>query len=131
MKRLLVIAALLAMLTACGENEHAGHTGIASTEPVKVVVRLDPAEPKAGQPVTIKAEVTQAGEPVNDADVVLFEIWAEGADESGHDEIEGKLDRDGVYAIERTFPEPGTYFIIAHVTARTFHTMPKIELKVQ
>ena len=131
MKKLLVLAALLAMLTACGENEHAGHTGIGSTEPVKVAVQLDPAEPKAGQPVTIKAEVTQAGEPVNDADEVLFEIWPEGAGEFDHDEIEGKLDRDGVYTIEHTFPEAGTYYIVAHVTAHTFHTMPKIELKVQ
>jgi hypothetical protein len=135
MKKLILLAALSVLLTACGGGDphagHAGHTGVGWAEPVKIDVQIDPAEPQAGQPVTIKAKVTQAGEPVNDAEEVVFEIWAEGAGDAEHDEVEGKLEGDGVYAVVQTFPEPGKYYIVPHVTARTFHTMPTIEVNVR
>lgn len=126
MRRLALLVPLFILLAACGNKPDA-----AWTTPPEVTVYTEPSELKAGGEAAIKAKVTQGGEPVDDADEVLFEIWPEGADEFAHEEIEGTLEGEGVYAIRYSFPSSGTYYVVAHVTARTFHVMPKIELKVE
>ncbi len=101
-----------------------------SMTPIEVSVSTEPVDLKIGQPVTLRAEVTQDGKPVNDADEVLFEIWPEGADEFEHEKIEGELDSNGVYSIDQTFTTAGKVYVVAHVTARTFHSMPKVVLTI-
>lgn len=59
------------------------------------------------------------------------EIWKEGKADDQHEQVSGKLDKEkGVYYAEKVFDEPGKYNVIAHVTARDMHNMPKIQLEV-
>ena len=55
----------------------------------------------------------------------------EGQTDDQHETVEAKLDKEkGVYYIEKNFNELGSYYIIAHVTARGMHNMPKVEIEV-
>ncbi|WP_276399872.1 hypothetical protein [Halalkalibacterium halodurans] len=38
--------------------------------------------------------------------------------------------KEEIYYVDKTFPEPGHYYVIAHVTARGMHNMSKIEIEV-
>lgn len=97
-------------------------------EALKVSVKTEPELLKVNEEVTIKAIVTQGKEKIDDADEVAFEILKSG--EKKRKLVTAKKKGDGVYFINYTFLENGTYFITAHVTARDMHTMPQIEVKV-
>lgn len=43
----------------------------------------------------------------------------------------GKHQGEGVFSITKTFQEVGDYTVIAHVTARDMHNMPKKEFIVE
>jgi hypothetical protein len=72
--------------------------------------------------------VTYGNEKVTDADEVKFEIWKQGNEH--HDMLQAKNEGNGKYAVKKTFTEPGTYSVIAHVTARNMHNMPKEDIVV-
>ncbi|SDM85354.1 Cytochrome oxidase Cu insertion factor, SCO1/SenC/PrrC family [Fictibacillus solisalsi] len=93
-------------------------------EPVKVELTITGKDTP-----TIKAAVSQNGEPVNDADEVLFELWRSA--EKRHKKIEIKEAENGVYSLKTHNLKPGKYMVISHVTARGMHTMPKKEFMVQ
>ena len=57
-----------------------------------------------------------------------FEIWRSQAEE--HEKIIVEHDKNGIYRLNKSFEEEGTYYIIAHVTARSMHNMPKTEFVV-
>lgn len=82
-----------------------------------------------GETVPLKARITQGKEHVNDADSVQFEIWKEG--QETHEKLDAKNTESGIYAIQKSFSEAGKYTIIAHVTARDMHNMPKMEFIVE
>ncbi|WNF22589.1 FixH family protein [Mesobacillus jeotgali] len=84
---------------------------------------------KKGETVALKARITQGKEDVNDADSVQFEIWKEG--QETHEKLDAKNTESGIYAIQKSFSEAGKYTIIAHVTARDMHNMPKMEFIVE
>ncbi|GMB08691.1 YtkA-like protein [Thermolongibacillus altinsuensis] len=79
--------------------------------------------------VEIACLVTYGNEKVTDADEVKFEVWKNGTE--NHEMIEGKHAGGGKYVIRKTFTEAGTYSIVAHVTARSMHNMPKVEVTVE
>jgi hypothetical protein len=79
--------------------------------------------------VEIACLVTYGDEKVTDADEVKFEIWKNGTED--HEMLEGKHTGGGKYVIHKTFMEAGTYSIVAHVTARNMHNMPKVEVTVE
>ncbi|GIP35166.1 FixH family protein [Paenibacillus sp. J2TS4] len=87
-----------------------------------------PAQIKAGETVALSTRVTQNGQPVEDAQEVRFEIGQVDSDEPKM--IEGSGQKDGVYSIETKFEETGTYYIVAHVTARGVHSMPRKQFEV-
>ena len=76
----------------------------------------------------IEAVVTQGKENVEDANKVEFEIRKSG--QETNEKIIGKHQGNGIYSINKTFQEAGDYSIIAHVTARDMHNMPKKEFTV-
>jgi hypothetical protein len=127
LKKILLIFALISLLLAAcnnqtpekkvGENEE--------LQMIDVAIQLDPEKADPGQEVTIKAAVTQGDEKVEDADEVKFEVWKHG--EEDHEMVEGKHVGEGIYSIKKTFNEEGTYYVVAHVTARGMHNMPKKE----
>jgi hypothetical protein len=59
---------------------------------------------------------------------VKFEIWR--AHDENHEKVEIKHAENGIYRLERTFEQEGTYYIISHVTARDMHNMPKKEFVI-
>ncbi|WP_338751245.1 FixH family protein [Bacillus sp. FJAT-52991] len=131
MKKLLVflLCSLFLVVTGCSQEEKKVENKSKSEAiaPLEVKIQM-PETVKANENVKIEAVVTQGEEQVEDADKVEFEVWK--ADAKDHEMIEAKHQGDGVYSIEKGFPEEGNYSVIAHVTARDLHNMPKKEFVV-
>lgn len=130
--------ALLLVLLAAGCGQKDGNTGGMdhssmdmgendAMNPIKVEIML-PEALRVDETVKFKAKVTQADKPVDDAKEVLFEVWKTGSED--HEKVAGILGENGIYQMEKKFTEPGDYEIIAHVTARDMHSMPKKTFKV-
>ncbi|WP_253735928.1 FixH family protein [Paenibacillus sp. FJAT-26967] len=135
---MIAIMALAGCGSSSGGSGHEGHTaggnlpgGADALTPIEAEVKL-PQEPvKAGSTATVEVIVTQAGKPVDDAEEVLFEVWKEGTPDDKHEKIKAEHGQNGAYTLKKKFTEPGNYSIISHVSARTMHTMPQVELKVE
>lgn len=127
MKKYVVIfiTIVLASLTGCADafNDDAG-------EPLFLEVELSvqPTEVQPGDPVKFEAKVTYGEETVTDADDVKFEFWR--AHDENHEVVIVERAEDGVYQLEESFTEEGTYYVISHVTGRNMHNMPKEEFIV-
>jgi len=94
---------------------------------VDVDLSIKPNPGELGKPVTFEAKVTQGKDQVEDAEVI-FEIWR--AKNDNHEKVEIKHSKNGIYRLEKSFNQEGTYYIISHVTARDMHNMPKKEFVV-
>lgn len=134
-KQFIAILFIVTMSTlgGCSENsaEH-NHMQAAinvSMEPIKVELSWSPEQGKVNEPVSFKVVVTQAGQAVDDAKEVLFEI-VNANDESIKLELKGTSAGDGTYEAEGSFAQGGGYSVTSHVTARTQHSMPSKELTV-
>lgn len=114
----------LLVLTACNKNQPSNEV----PEMLDVKLTVNPEKGEINQPIIFEAKVTQGNENVEDAKSVKFEIWRAHAEE--HEKIDVKHAEDGIYRLEKTFQEEGTYYIISHVTARDMHNMPKKEFVV-
>ncbi|WP_334071263.1 FixH family protein [Paenibacillus sp. A14] len=115
------------LLSGCGNPKGTDHHIAADAnmlEPIKVELRVNPAEVTAGKPVRFEAKVTHQGQNVDDAKEVMFEYWKDGSPEDEHSKEVVAGSGDGLYVLEKTFEEPGTYHVISHVTARDQHSMP-------
>jgi hypothetical protein len=129
--KLLIILTLIAIaviFAACSNKGNESHSGDEVPEMVDVQINIGSENLQPGKEAVIQAVVTQGEEKVEDADEVLFEVWRDGQEE--HEELEGQHEGDGVYSISQSFEKPGIYYVIAHVTARDMHTMPKKEFVV-
>lgn len=98
-----------------------------STEAIEVDV-LNDTVAAIGDEWTLQAEITHAGEPVEDADYVIFEVWNDESEQSTM--INGVHVGDGIYEGDYQFPEISTYYIQAHVTARGMHVMLVHEVEI-
>lgn len=90
---------------------------------------LLPAEMNPDEDYQLQVRVSQGGEPVTDADEVLFELWndSEGGEST---RIEAIHIGEGMYQIDQTFNATGVYTIQTHITARALHIMPKRQFRV-
>lgn len=134
MKKLFFSLLFLTLIVAgCGNetsSDHQHHSqNMPNMVPIAVEIEMTPTPITTQNPVTITAIVTQDGEKVDDASEVMFEIWQNGQDD--HEMIEGVHQGEGRYSIEKSFTEKGTYYVVAHVTARNMHNMPKKEFIVE
>ena len=126
-KKLLMLAAflLLLLISACqaAEDENV-------FEPVylDVEITIDPEKGETGEKIIFEALVTYGGEPVEDAYEVSFEIWR--AHDEEHENIVVPHAESGIYRLEKEFSEEGTYYVIAHVTAKDMHYMPRKEFVI-
>ncbi|CAH2717493.1 hypothetical protein BACCIP111895_04707 [Neobacillus rhizosphaerae] len=128
MKKLLVIFItflLFSMLVSCSKQKD---KTVELPGMLEVKLSVKPETGKVNQPITFEAKVTQGNKEVNDADEVIFEIWR--AKDEKHEKIEIKNAKNGIYRLEKSFPQEGTYYFISHVTARDMHNMPKKEFVV-
>ncbi|RRN71668.1 hypothetical protein EI200_11035 [Peribacillus simplex] len=116
MKRIMLFCMALILLAGCGKEEEI-------PKMLNVDLAVDPIHGKVNEPVKFQAKVTYGDEEVTDADDVSFEIWL--ANSKDHEKIPVKHKENGIYELEKTFEEEGTYYVYAHVTARDMHNMPK------
>jgi hypothetical protein len=120
----LIIVSVLS-ISACNNNNNKADE---LPEFVEVVLTVNPEKGNANEPIIFEAKVTQGDENVEDADKVTFEIWR--SKDEKHEKIEVKHTEDGIYRLEKSFAQEGTYYIISHVSARDMHNMPKKEFIV-
>ncbi|WP_088007830.1 FixH family protein [Indiicoccus explosivorum] len=128
MKKWMLASSVLFLLAGCGAEGSAESETEGTLQPVEVEILTAPtADP--GDEVILSAEVLQGGEPVEEADEVLFEVWESG-DRSNAVKLEGEHTAEGVYEAAHVFEEEGLYYLVAHTTANGLHTMPQMELTV-
>lgn len=95
---------------------------------IEVAIQIpDKIEPL--ESIEIGALVTLGNEKVDDAQEVKFEIWEQGQ-ETEHEMIIGNHVGDGLYTTTKEFEKAGVFYIVAHVTARDMHNMPRKEIVV-
>ncbi|MFE8695838.1 FixH family protein [Cytobacillus sp. FJAT-53684] len=92
---------------------------------LEVDLTINPEKAEVNEPVTFEAKVTYGDEKVTDAEDVNFEIWR--ANDEHHEKVVVEHAEDGIYRLEKSFTEEGTYYIYSHVTAKSMHSMPKKE----
>ncbi|MCG7331614.1 FixH family protein [Salinicoccus roseus] len=123
----------VALLTACGNSGETetemNHDNPSEDEVHALEVDLEvPETAEAGDTVEFSAHVHSNGEDITDADKVMYEVLS---GEESLEKIEAEHDQNGVYTIEYTFEEAGTYTVISHVDALRLHTMPQSDITVQ
>jgi hypothetical protein len=123
----LLILALL-VVSACGTKDNQNQAEKELPEFVEVKLTVTPEHGHANEPILFEAKVTQGEENVEDADEVKFEIWR--AKDENHEKVKIEHAEDGIYRLEKSFAQEGTYYIISHVTARDMHNMPKKEFVI-
>jgi hypothetical protein len=119
---------LLILLTACSQETERTAKEKESPAFLDVQLSIQPEEGKVNEPLLFRAKVTYGDEIVTDADEVEFEIWQENDDY--HEKIVVEHVTDGIYQLEKSFSEAGTYYVYAHVTAKDMHNMPKKEFEI-
>lgn len=129
MRNLVIIFTIIFAIAGCSNaDKKQSDISAESIEPLDVGITIYPTPNEVNQEVTFEAAVTQGDDKVDDAQSVEFEIWKN--DEESHEKIKGELQKDGIYAVKKTFKEAGTYQVIAHVSARDMHAMPQREFDV-
>ncbi|ABO66235.1 Conserved hypothetical protein [Geobacillus thermodenitrificans NG80-2] len=119
-----MVAVLTAIIiAACSNNNEQAET------PAMLEVKMDvPDHIDVNKPTKLACVVTYGGEKVEDASEVKFEVWKHG--NGDREMLEAKHDGNGRYSVTKTFTEAGTYSVVAHVTARDMHNMPKQDIVV-
>ncbi|OZB99035.1 hypothetical protein CJP46_07940 [Paenibacillus sp. XY044] len=119
----------LFIMSACSDIAYDKESGQGLFQDIiNVNIKTSPDKIVLNQPVTINANVSQGVDAVNDAKEVEFEVWKWG--DKNHETLKGKHQGEGVYSIEKEFPSEGIYYVIAHVSARGMHNMPRRQLVV-
>ncbi|WP_019241828.1 MULTISPECIES: FixH family protein [Bacillus] len=119
------------MLAACGKDSDSTTSASNSGDELPfldVKLSINPETAQKGDPIEFSAEVSYGNKKVTDADEVKFEIWKSKS--QNHEKIAVKHSSNGIYKLEKSFNEEGTYYIYAHVTAEGMHNMPKKEFVV-
>lgn len=116
---ILIIVSVLS-ISACNNEENKADE---LPDFVEVDLTVNPEKGNVNEPMVFEAKVTQGAESVEDADEVTFEIWR--SKDEKHEKIKVEHTTDGIYRLEKSFQQEGTYYIISHVTARDMHNMPK------
>lgn len=128
-KAIIAFILLISIMAGCAtqKDQDQQNGSNQSLEIIEVTIQT-PETINPNEEVTIQALVTQGSDKVGDANEVKFEIWKDGQEE--HEMIKGQNDGKGIYSTKKTFTDNGKYYVIAHVTARSMHAMPKKEFIV-
>ena len=110
-------------VTGCGTNNLVSNQmvnmSMNSTNSLQLMATVKmtiPKETKAGKTNQFSVLVTQQGKHLNQVDDVMFEIWKDSR-KSKHEIIHAKRTGDGIYSIEYSFKDAGTYNVMYHVVA--------------
>ncbi|WP_108670520.1 FixH family protein [Peribacillus acanthi] len=122
-----LLLCFLFLLVGCTQTKEEAVPTTKGVESIDVSIQT-PSNVRTNEKIKIEALVTFANQNVNDANEVIFEIWKSGQDK--RQMLDGRPIGKGLYSTETTFEKDGTYYIVAHVTARNMHSMPKKEIVV-
>ncbi len=114
----------ITVITACSGEREADRIPLF----LDVQLTVNPEQSDVNKPVTFTTKVTYGDQPVTNPDEVKFEIWR--ANDENHENILIEHAGDGLYELEKSFAEEGTYYIFSHVTAEGYHAMPKKEFVI-
>lgn len=117
----ITMTTILLFISACTANPSQLTDKTPEIVDVEIIM---PEKISLNQETTLKVQVMQGTEMVDDADDVQFELWKVNSKEDG-ELIEAEDEKDGTYSIKKTFKEDGIYYVQTHVTARGLHVMPK------
>lgn len=124
------IISLCLLLTACGQ-EPVQSTNAEQPKPLDVNLQ-GPEALQKNESGIYKAEVTYGDEKVKNDDVEMIEFEIEKKDDEGKGQmLKPKQVGEGVYEIQTSFSEPGTYTVQSHVSAKGKHNMPLITVTVK
>lgn len=126
MKKVLSILIACMMMTVGCSNEKEKEQIV--EKPLDVKILLPTSDISVNKEMTFRAEVTQNEKVVSDADEVQFEIGKQGEDSIAM--LDAENGADGIYSAKYKFTEPGDFYVVAHITARDQHSMPKKDFKV-
>jgi len=126
---IIVTICLSIVLSACNNNKENNTTEENELKFLDVSIIKPNEKLVADKEYTISAEVTYGDEKVEDANEVKFEIWEKGFEDESEFVI-GEHQGEGIYSIQKKFDHDGIFYVVAHVTARDMHNMPKEELLV-
>lgn len=119
----LVLLVAIVFLAACSSESKEEEVQI-----LDVNLTINPEKAEVNEPVIFEAKVTYGKEKVTDAEDVKFEIWR--ANDENHEKVAVEHAENGIYRLEKSFTEEGTYYIYSHVTAKNMHSMPKKEFVI-
>ncbi|KIL46746.1 FixH family protein [Jeotgalibacillus soli] len=126
-KWMIGMAAGLLLIAGCGNGEEEEqNTAVPEIVDAKIII---PEMVESNEETPLQVRLTQGGEPVNDANEVVFELWND-VNGGESDMIPAVRKGDGVYQINMMFEEDGVYSLQTHVTARDMHVMPKKQFTV-
>ena len=129
MKKIIVTSLFLILLLAsCNNVIEEAEEEINLLDPIEVELNMKSQLVVDDEMVT-EAIITQKGEPVTDANEVVFEIWQHGNPDS-YQLLEGFNEGKGAYEVSWTARDVGVYYIYYHVTARGMHRMEKHQFVV-
>lgn len=126
MKKVLSVLIACMMITVGCSNGKEKEQAV--EKPLDVSILLPTSEINVNKEITFRAEVTQNKKVVADAEDVQFEIGMQGEDSLAM--LEAENGADGIYSAKYKFTEPGDFYVVAHITARDQHSMPKKDFKV-
>lgn len=122
--RILFILLMITAMVACSEKDERSSTDYVP-QFLDVQVTVNPAQGKVNEPVIIDAALTYGDKKITDPDEIDFEVWRSQSE--NHETFKPKHIGEGVFRLEKSFPEEGTYYVYVHVTAENMHNMPKEE----
>ncbi|WP_071394518.1 FixH family protein [Bacillus tuaregi] len=120
-----VVIIMLAILTACSGGQEREEM---VPQFLDVQLTVNPEQGNVNEPVTFEAKVTYGDKEVTDPNEIDFEIWR--ANDENHETFIPEHVGNGVFKLEKTFTEEGTYYVFSHVTAENMHNMPKKEFVI-
>lgn len=134
---------LTLLIAGCSEQKQSQSGEMPEMIKVKLMV---PDKVSIKENVALQIQLTQGGQPVNDADHVQFQIWNEqdepeapsleqgmmSAEElEAKGAITAKSAGEGLYEASYAFEQPGVYIVQVHVTAGAMHTMPRAKIQAK
>lgn len=115
-------------LSACSKDDSERIDKDGELKWVEVDLKINPKQAQPNEPIKFTASVTYGGEVLTDINDFSFEVWR--SQDEKHETIEVEQVKDGVFELEKAFEREGTYYIFAHVTAKSMHNMPSEEFVV-
>lgn len=122
--KIFVLIISIAVMSACSEKDERSSKDFIP-QILDVQVAINPEKGEVNNPVVIEAELTYGEKKVTDPDEIEFEVWRSQAEK--HETYKPENVGEGIFRLEKTFSEEGTYYVYVHVTAENMHSMPKKE----